>query len=205
MKALIVSGSHRSNSESARVSGYIASRLQHLQLAESVEVLDLSATKLPEWGGAVGDPHASEWMEPWKPVMEQLAASDALILVSPEWNGMVPPRLKNFLLVASSFDKPAAHKPGYIVTVSASQNGAYPVLELRTSGYKNLELCFIPEHMIVRHAPQIFSGETPKSQDDEYLRGRLDYGLKVLAEYSKALRLVRESGVIDHKSYPNGM
>lgn len=205
MRTLIVTGSHRKNSESARIAAYVAKRLQSLGLDAQPDIVDLAAQPLPEWGGPVEAPVGSDWMAPWKELLMKAEQADSFVLVSPEWNGMVPPRLKNFLLVCSTAGKPLAHKAGYIVSVSAAINGAYPVIELRTSGYKNTDICYSPEHLIVRHVAKNFREGDPVDQEDSYLRDRMDYGLKVLAQYAQALTQVRESGVIDHKAYPNGM
>jgi NAD(P)H-dependent FMN reductase len=127
------------------------------------------------------------------------------VLVSPEWAGMVPPGLKNFLLLCTPAD--IGHKPALAVTVSSGVGGSYPVTELRTSGYKNNKVCFIPEHVIVRSVEQMFvkkASETLEPRDQE-IRARLSYSLKLLREYSQAFKGIRESGVIDNKTFPFGM
>jgi hypothetical protein len=116
---------------------------------------------------------------------------------------MVPAALKNLFLFAA--DGSLYHKPGLIVGVSASRNGAYPVAELRVSSYKNTHLQYISEHVIVRQVGDVLNEEAAQSADDTALRKRLDYSLSVLAEYAKALRLVRDSGVLDRKAFPFGM
>jgi len=64
----------------------------------------------------------------WGPIAKQLKSSDALVVVAPEWSGMVPPGLKNFFLLCGA--DVLAHKPGLIVTVSAGLGGSYPVNSL---------------------------------------------------------------------------
>jgi hypothetical protein len=67
-------------------------------------------------------------------------------------------------------------------------------------------MVYIPEHVIVRDAPNMLNDlENASSEEDRYLRQRLDYTLKLLRSYSDALTLVRKSDLIDHKSFPNGM
>ena len=116
---------------------------------------------------------------------------------------MVPPGLKNFFLLCGA--DVLAHKPGLIVTVSAGLGGSYPVNELRTSSYKNTRLCYIPDHVIVRNVGQVLKGEQPADEHDDALRNRITYSLRVLLEYAKALKLVRDSGVVDLKTFPYGM
>ena len=202
MKYTIVSGSHRPQSQSGKVARYIAARLAVLNPQASSYVLDLGKTPLPLWDESIwqGDPKI---LDIWKPVSAELADSDAAIFVAPEWGGMVPAALKNFFLFAS--DGSFYHKPGLIVGVSASRNGAYPVAELRVSSYKNTHIQYISEHVIVRQVGDALNGDIPQSDDDASLRKRLDYSLSVLAEYARALQQVRASGVLNRKEFPYGM
>ncbi len=77
--------------------------------------------------------------------------------------------------------------------------------ELRISSYKNTRVCYLPEHVIVRNVSKMLQGEAPASEQDASLRSRLAYALGLLVEYSAALKLVRESKVIDHLTFPHGM
>lgn len=202
MKYAIISGSHRVNSQSGKVARFIAARLAALNPEASSYVLDLGKTPLPLWDESIwqGDPTI---LSLWKPIADELKTSDAAIVIAPEWGGMVPPALKNFFLFAA--DGSLYHKPGLIVGVSASRNGAYPVAELRVSSYKNTHVQYISEHVIVRQVGDVLNEETPQTDDDISLRKRLDYSLSVLAEYAKALQAVRASGVLNRKDYPFGM
>lgn len=202
MKYAIISGSHRPQSQSGKVARFVAARLQALEPASSSYLLDLGKTPLPWWDEGVwrGDPAI---MDAWGPVSAELAGSGAAIVIAPEWGGMVPAALKNFFLLAG--DGCLYHKPGLIIGVSASRNGAYPVAELRVSSYKNTHLQYISEHVIVRQVGDVLNAEAPQSDDDRALRRRLDYSLAVLGEYAKALGQVRASGVLDRKEFPYGM
>ena len=51
----------------------------------------------------------------------------------------------------------------------------------------------------------MLEGEEPGDEHDASLRNSVDYALRVLLEYAKALRSVRESGLLDYKTYPFGM
>jgi len=59
--------------------------------------------------------------------------------------------------------------------------------------------------VIVQNVGQMLKGEEPSDDHDKALRSRIDYSLRVLVEHAKALRLVRDSGVIDLKTFPHGM
>jgi NAD(P)H-dependent FMN reductase len=133
-----------------------------------------------------------------------LGQADGFVVISPEWSGMANPALKNMFLYVN---EEMAHKPALLVGVSNSRGGAYPVAELRMSSYKNTHINYIPEHLIVRDVagvmndPKIDSGD----KSDQYIKARAVYALDVLVEYTKAGIEVRNSGVIDHKTYPHGM
>ena len=95
-----------------------------------------------------------------------------------------------------------------IVTVSASRGGSYPVAELRMSGTKNNRLAWISEHVIIHHAGDNLNapdGAADLGKEDVMQRKRLRYALRLLEEYGKALKLVRASGAVDHKTFKSGM
>ena len=48
-------------------------------------------------------------------------------------------------------------------------------------------------------------GTADLGKEDATQRKRLRYALRILEEYGKALKLVRASGVVDHKNFPSGM
>lgn len=213
MKIAIISGSHRPGSQSGKVARYLEGRVQELFEGCETYVLELGKTPLPLWDEGMWGVEApdgyeyADWSKEWKPIAKELKSADALIVISAEWAGMVPAGLKNFFLMCSP--KEVGHKPGMIVTVSASINGAYPVAELRSSSYKNCKLCYIPEHIIVRNAEQVLNdiptAEEPFAEQDEYLRERIDFSLNILEEYAHALKQVRESGKTVNKKFPFGM
>lgn len=197
----IIVGSMQPQSNSAKVGRYLAAQIQ--ERGQSSFTLDLGRTPLPLWASA-GSPDAGPGHDRLPAIGAELAACSGYVMISPEYHGMVPAALKNALL---HFDSTVfAHKPAYAVGVSAGTGGAYPIAELRMSSTKNNRLCFTPEHCIVRHADQVLNGElNPEDDEDLRIRKRLDYGLDILLEYSKALSLVRQSGVIDHAQFANGM
>lgn len=202
MKFFILNGSHRQNSQSLRVAEFIAGRCQALFPGASTDLYSLAGNPLPLWDEEVWESTPNKWDQLWVPVKKRLEQSDALVLVTPEWAGMSPPGVKNFLILASGMA--IAHKPIYLVAVSAARGGSYPIAELKMMGNKNNNACFIPEHMIIRNVNDMLTAEI-KNEDDRYIRSRIDYGLKMLEVYGRALRVVRESGVVDSKNFPNGM
>ncbi|MCR4414768.1 MAG: NAD(P)H-dependent oxidoreductase [Thermoguttaceae bacterium] len=201
MKISIIAGSHRHESESARVARYVEAILRKIGVRQTY-LLSLSDNPLPLWDEGVWQ-ETPRWKELWSPIAAELRESDGLVIVSPEWSGMVPAGLKNFFLLCGG--DVLAHKPGLIVAVSASLGGAYPVAELRMSSYKNTRICYIPDHVIVRNVGQMLRGNEPADEHDASLRQRIEYSLRVLLQYAEALRRVRSSGVVDLKSFPYGM
>lgn len=202
MKFFILSGSHRAEAQSLKVARYVQSVLTREHPEAETHLYSLSGNPLPLWDETTGGaPDAL-----WDPISAGLKAADALVVVTPEWSGMATPGVKNFLLNCTANE--VGHKPGLIVTVSASRGGSYPVAELRMSGTKNNRLCWIPEHVIVQHVEQNFNaadGTADLVKEDALIRKRLRYALKVLEEYGKALKQVRASGVVDHKAFRSGM
>lgn len=204
MQLTVISGSHRPTGQTGKVARFIYERSQSMSAWSQSDVLDLAGNPLPLWDEGVWD-GTPEWQDHLGPLREQLRESDAFVVVTPEWHGMVPAGLKNFFLMCSS--KELGHKPALIVSVSAGAGGAYPVAELRMSSYKNNRLCYLPEHLIVRQVEQVFNSDSanndPHSHD--FLVRRLDYCLGLLARYSLALKEVRASGVADTDEFKNGM
>ena len=192
MKIVIISGSNRRNSQSIRISNIIFKKLSFLNI--NVSLLNLEKESFPFW-----QDDYDNLVSPHKKAFEKtsllLKDAEGFIFVVPEWGGMVPSQVKNIFLLASNNE--LAHKPGLIVSLSESMGGAYPIAELRSFSYKNTKICWIPEHVIIRKVKEFFP------DTDERLDSRLDYSCKMLVEYSKALKRVRN--IADLKIFKNGM
>lgn len=198
MKVVIVSGSHRKESESFRISEFIKNSMK--LYTSNVEIIDLSESDIPFWDSGVW---AGEeiWKEKWNPLKQKLQQADGFVFVSPEWNGMVPSKLKNLLLLCS--DKELGHKAGLIVAVSSSVGGAAPISELRLTGYKNNRICFIPEHLIIRNCTNVLTSKPAQEflESDTYMRKRIAFTLDVFIKYCGALKSVS----VQHDEFPYGM
>lgn len=201
MKLTVINSSPRRKSQSGKIADYLHKSLSKREGITS-HVLELSGNPLPLWDESVWD-GSSDLHKLWGPLQRQLSEADGFVLVVPEWGGMAPPGLKNLFLLSSS--RELGHKPALIVAISSSRNGSYPVAELRMSSYKNNRILYIPEQLIIRDVEKLFNEGEPTLEQDIYLRQRTEYSLDLLLEYSRALRQVRASGVIDLKAYPNGM
>ena len=192
MKIVIISGSNRRNSQSIRISNILFQKLSFLNI--NVSLVNLEKENFPFW-----QDDYDNLVSPHKKAFEKtsllLKDAEGFIFVVPEWGGMVPSQVKNIFLLSSNNE--LAHKPGLIVSLSESMGGAYPIAELRSFSYKNTKICWIPEHVIIRKVKE-FLPDT-----DERLDSRLDYSCKMLVEYSKALKPVRNAA--DLKTFKNGM
>lgn len=204
MNITIVSGSHRNPSQSEKVGRYIEKVMKEEFDDAEPFLFSLADNPLPLWEQSIweSDP---KWVERLAPLQEQLSKSDAFVIISPEWHGQVPAGLKNFFLMFNRFE--LGHKPALIVGVSAGTGGAYPIAELRMSSYKNNRLCYIPEHLIVRDVENVFNEkpEDNNQKSDEYLKNRLNWCLKILMGYGKALKTMRDTTQVHHDDFSNGM
>jgi NAD(P)H-dependent FMN reductase len=204
MNITIVSGSHRKVSQSIKIAKAIKSALKPFKECDEANIFDLANNPLPLWNEdlrKVGN-SSNSLLES---VSNKLAYSDAFIIISPEWHGMVPAGLKNFFLMWGKGE--LAHKPALIVTVSSGDGGSYPVAELRMSSYKNNRICFLPEHLIIRNVESVFNDNEidNNSSSQEYFENRLDYCLKQLLTYGKAFKQIRKSDAVSIKKYGSGM
>jgi len=203
MKISIISGSHRDDSQSLKVAKVIQAYLDD-DICDESWLFSLSGNPLPLWDQGVweGEP---KWKELLTPIKQQLASSDAFVVISPEWHGQVPAGLKNFFLLFGKNE--LGHKPAMIVSVSSGDGGAYPIAELRMSSYKNSRLCYIPEHIILRKVEKVLNVNPADNDErsDNYYRERIQWSLNILKQYAIGLKQVRESGATETDKFNNGM
>ncbi|AFV00116.1 NADPH-dependent FMN reductase [Simiduia agarivorans] len=192
MKTLIIAGSQRAESQSARLAGEMNRRF----FDGEAELLNLADKPLPEWDGTGFD------RDDVKSVKAKVAAADALVLLVPEWNGMAPSSVKNFFLWCGAAE--LAHKPALLVAVSAGTGGAYIINEMRTSSYKNCRLLYLPEHLIYRDAANLWTADAPTKSDD-YLQNRTAFVVGLLRAYAHALKPVQQLARDTQGDFANGM
>lgn len=194
---VVISGSGRPQSESARVGEYMRQRLIDLQLSDDsrCSLIDLGSHPLPLW------PELNDGL--WHEYAARLQAADGLIVITPEWHGMASPALKNLFVLASKTE--LAHKPALLVGVSSGLGGSYPISELRSSSFKNNRLCYIPEQIIVRQVNAMLHTGAVIDDNDMRLRPRIDYALGVLGHYATAMQAVRAAVDISNPEFANGM
>ena len=199
----VVAGSQRQNSQSEKVGRFLQKLLNQCELAQT-SFVTLAQNPLPLFDESFFDDEQGIWKEKWEPISQQLSKADGYFFVVPEWGGMVPAGFKNLLLLCTKNE--LAHKPACLVSVTIGlQGGAYPISELRMSGYKNTHVCYTPEHLIIRDSSRVLNGPAPESPQDEAIRARIGYASRVLVEYAKAFQAIRTSGVLNYTDYPYGM
>jgi NAD(P)H-dependent FMN reductase len=195
---LIISGSPRPDSQSQKVAHYIGNLKVTGQWAK-VTQFSLADTKL----ALVCDDATPEQQANSKALQQMATDADAVVIIAPEYGGMVPSQLKNLLLTLSNGE--LHHKPAMIVGVSSGMGGSYPIAELRSAGYKNAQVIYIPHHFILRNAGEFFNTPEAQSPLETELRDRLIASVQSLALYSDGLKSVREALNKISKSYPYGM
>ena len=199
MKISTISASHRTNSQSKKISGLIQNNLLNIDPGLEIFSLDLADSSLPFWSPDKKNGQGV-WGNNWNSISNNLNKSDGFILIVPEYGGMATPSAKNIFLLCGNGE--LAHKPGLIVSVSSGNGGAYPISELRMSSYKNTHIMWIPENIIIRNVEEF----NPGSHGDnipEWLDNRIDYVLKLLLTYALNMKPIRE--IINRKDFGNGM
>ena len=199
MKISIISGSHRTNSQSKKISNLLNNNLLNNKLGLEIFSIDLAESFLPLWSPEKKNGKGI-WGKTWNSISDNLNKSDGFILVVPEYGGMATPTAKNIFLLCSNGE--LSHKPGLIVSVSSGNGGAYPIAELRMSSYKNTHIMWIPENIIIRNVEEFNPGSHGKNIP-EWLDNRIEYVLKLLLAYASNMKPLRD--IVNRTDFGNGM
>jgi len=214
MKITVINGSqrHAENSQSLKVANYLLDELIKGKICDEAHLISMTDKPYPLWDEAIWDGD-QEWKKLISPVSDELVSSDAFIIIVPEYHGMAPAALKNFLLMHNKDE--IGHKPALLVGVSSSDGGAYSVAEMRMNSAKNNRLCYIPEQLIIRNVESVLNSESQDGNSgseidsdldsDSYFKERITFALEVLKQYAIALKSVRDSGATDNDKFRNGM
>ena len=199
MKISIISASHRTNSQSKRITDLLYNNLFNNKSGLEMFSVDLADASLPFWSPEKKN-GKGVWGQTWGSISDKLIQSDGFIFVVPEYGGMATPAAKNFFLLCGNGE--LSHKPGLIVSVSSGNGGAYPITELRSSSYKNTHIMWIPENIIIRNVED-FNPGNHGDKIPEWLDNRIDYVLELLLAYVSNMKPLRE--LINRKDFGNGM
>lgn len=203
MKIAVISASHRNLSKSGQAALWVCESLNRHELES--DLFDLSQIHLDFWSEDLWNKSSSKY-DNWRPYSERLKACDGLVVVSPEWAGMTPPKLTNFFLHCSAQE--LSYKPALLIGISAGMSGTYPIVSLRASSSKNNQMVFLPDHLIIRNANTFFAPKENEEKGsvldpDSHHALRLHYNLKILKAMAKDLAAIRSS--IDLTRYPFGL
>lgn len=199
----IISGSTRAQSQSSKVAKFINHLLLKQLREEQIHLIDLAENTFPMWEENLSV-QGTEWHIGWTQISAMVNAADGIVIVAPEWNGMIPPQLLNFFQLCAK--RELAHKPALIVGVSSGPGGAYPVAQLRMSSSKNTQICYLPENVIIRDVTQVLNDvEKVNGVQDEYIRKRLEYALMLLLLYTENFKNIRNHNLVAATPFPFGM
>ncbi len=209
MNILLISGSQRFNSKSLALAKYLQHNIldNFADTKSSVLHLSLFPFLLDHYG--TGRDSSIPLSKDKETVLSNLYNCDAVIIIAPEWGGMIPPALVNLLLLCangSANGLPLGHKPAFAVGVSASSGGSNPVSLLKGYAAKNSHLTWLPLHGIIHNVDDFIKQVWAPDQVNRVsqVQSRLLVGLKSLVIYSKQLSPVREELVALSKEHPFG-
>lgn len=114
----IISGATRKGRNSVRVARHLEGMLENREEVERVHFMDISEYNFPNY--VDGQDRSEELLASTKKFSDNLFDSDAIILVSPEYNGGMAGSLKNAL---DYFRKEYERRPFGLVSVSAGTMG----------------------------------------------------------------------------------
>ncbi len=209
MNIVIISGSHRPNSNSVKLANKINENV--LAQLSTVDSHIIELAKFPALLSHYGDEQfqSNELQQQKAHVLDLLYGADGIIIIAPEWGGSLPPALVNLLLLCangSAGGLPLGHKPAFAVGVSDSGAGASPVSQLKAYSAKNTHLTWCPQHAIVQNVSEFLTAPWPSPNNDRtgQLQSRFQTGIESLLLYAEQLKPIRDQLVTLSKVHPFG-
>ncbi len=184
VKVLIVPGSNRSASLNVKLAGHIARQLA-LMGADATRI-SLADYPMPIYDG--DDEAANGIPEPARKLIAQFKAHDGVVIVSPEYNGSIPPLLKNAIDWMSR-DGVAPFRNRVFAIAAASPGalgGMRALMALRQCLELALGALIIPEQFTLPAANKAF--DEKGALIDEQREKFLDAMLRGLVERAILLR-----------------
>lgn len=164
MKIAIISGSNRIGRKSHQVAEYIQSQLLLRDEVDEANMLDVHAYGFPvmdERLGYLEEPHAG--LEEFSSSISQ---SDAVVIVTPEYNGGMAGSLKNSL---DYFRKEFDHKPMTAITVSSGNFGGVNALHQLWFWMTYVGGIVSPQKLLVSNVGSVFD-ENGEAVDERFVR-----------------------------------
>lgn len=123
MRIVLISGAHRTGSRSAQVARYLFEQLSAHASRPEVSLIDASDSRIPLFDDRML--LSTEHAEHLRSIEVVLGSSDAVVMVSPEYNGGMAGSLKNLL---DFYRKEYERKPMGLVSVSSGTLGGVHAL-----------------------------------------------------------------------------
>ncbi|KAB2808668.1 NADPH-dependent FMN reductase [Phaeocystidibacter luteus] len=164
MHIAIISGSNRMGRKSHGIAQYLEKTISERPEVEKVTMLDVHEYNFPvmdERRGRLDDPHPG--LEEFGKTVE---SCDAVVIVTPEYNGGMAGSLKNTLdYFRPEFD----HKVMTAVTVSSGSFGGVNALHQLWFWMNYVGGIITPQKLLVSHVNDVFD-ENGEVQDERFLR-----------------------------------
>ena len=184
----IISSSVRTGRKSHRVALFFNNYIEQHQLA-SVQILDLMEYQFPVFNERLS--YQNDPSDKAKEVAEIITRSDAVLIVTPEYNGGYPASLKNFIdLLYSEWNR----KPVGIATVSkGSFGGSQVIIPLQFTLWK-MHALVAPVMFPVSGIADAFS-ETGAPADPDAMNKRAEKFITGLLWLTEAVRRMSDESV----------
>ena len=211
MQILVVSGSHRASGKSGLVGEHVerVTRREcedcNVKYMSLVDYSDLLYHYHEDRGSKI-----DERIEQQKRnLLTELYSSDGIVVISPEWGGMMTPLITNMMLLTargSAGGFPLAHKPGLAIGVSEGSGGCYPISMLRGFASKNSQVCWLPFHVVIQNVDEFLAHEWSPGNENRFsvVQSRLLSSVKALRIYAMQLKPVRENLLTLSELHPYG-
>lgn len=182
MKFVVFAGALRKDSSNKKFARE-ALRLVK-ELGEDGEFLDLKDYPMPPYDGDIEE--STGVPETTKALSKKIAAADAIILSTPEYNGGIPGTLKNVIDWLSR-DKPVSLTNKHLLMLAASPGafGGIRVLWHSRQTYDALNIHVFPGNMGLSNAYQAFD-EQGKLKDEKTAERLKDLLKQFIAHVKKA-------------------
>lgn len=196
MKLLVINGSVRESRATGRVVAWVEKAAKQSLSGIELKTIDLKEIKLP-----VFDEPVSPMMNPErkpegqvKVWLDELAAADGYVFVTPEYNHTMPSGLKNAI---DYIDFQVMKKP-FLVVGHGGVGGARATQELKLALNANIGAVPVPVAIpVIGYVGyQDLISETGEANTEEVrqLESTLKSGLETLAWYAEALSAKRSNG-----------
>ncbi|MEV4128552.1 NAD(P)H-dependent oxidoreductase [Nocardia sp. NPDC049707] len=185
LRIAMIIGSTRSGRFGPTVADWLAGRVQRRRDLD-LDTIDLAGAGLPDELADHDDPTPA----PVREIGQRLAAADAFIVITPEYNGSFPAALKNAI---DWFDAEWAAKPVTVVSYGHDSDGSRATAQLRQI-FAELNAVPIRRTVAVARAWQRFGADGSWPRRDPELEAAVCAALDQITWWATALRAARARG-----------